>query len=143
MSNRHVFLTSIGFVVVGRQEFFGVMEAIRSGLAVIQVRRGDLFGVVVGVFAGGESVLFDESVVGSAGQGEVVDVGAVGGLPALDVVDLAVVGGGVASRFGAATVLGMTVPVVRPRQTDARSAGSAQVMPPRAQALTARGMSFV
>jgi len=58
---------SIGFVVVGCQEFLGVMEAIGSGLAVIQVRRGYPFGVAVGVFAGGESAFLDESVVGSAG----------------------------------------------------------------------------
>ena len=109
MWNMRVFWTSIGFVVVGCQEFLGVMEGVRSGLAVIQVRWGYPFGVAVGVFAGGESALFDESVVGSAGQGELIDVGAVGGLPALDVVDLAVVRGGVASRLGAATVLGVDV----------------------------------
>ena len=69
-----------------------MMEGIRFGLAAVQVRRWDPFGVAVGVFAGGPTFL-DESVVRSAGQGQFVDVGAAGGLPALDVVDLAVVRG--------------------------------------------------
>jgi len=53
-----------------------VMEAVRSGLAMIQVRRRYPFGFAMGVFAGGESALLDEPVVGSAGQGQFVDVGA-------------------------------------------------------------------
>ena len=32
-----------------------MMEGVGSGLAVVQVGRGDPFGVAVGVFAGGES----------------------------------------------------------------------------------------
>ena len=86
-----------------------MMEGVRSGAAVIGVRRWYPFGVAVGVFAGGESAFFDESVVGSAGQGPFVDVGAAGGLPATYVMDLAVVSGGIAARLGAATVLGKNV----------------------------------
>ena len=93
-----------------------MVEGIRSGLAVVQMRRWYPFGVAVGVFAGGESAVLDEPVVRATSQGEVVDVGAVGGLPALDVMDLAVVGGRIAAGLRAATVVGMNVPTVHPRQ---------------------------
>ncbi|ARG57434.1 hypothetical protein B1T43_17925 [Mycobacterium kansasii] len=58
------------------------MIAIRSRLSAVQLRWRDPFGVAVGVFAGGPA-FFDESVVDSAGQGQLVDVGAAGGLPRL------------------------------------------------------------
>ena len=67
-----------------------MVEGVDSGLPVVQVWWWYPFGVAFGVFAGGPA-FFGESVVGSAGQGEVVDVGAVGFGPAFHVVDLAVV----------------------------------------------------
>src|SRR5437588_7567007 len=92
------------FVVVP-YEFFGVVEGVDPRLPVIQAGWWDPFGVAVGVFAGGPA-FFGESVVGSAGQGEVVDIGATGFGPAPDVVDLGVVERGGAARLGASAFLG-------------------------------------
>jgi hypothetical protein len=97
---------SIGFVVVGCQEFFGVVVGVDARLPVVEVRRWDPFGFAFGVFAGGPA-FFGEPVVRTAGQGEVVDVGAPGLSPALDVVDLAVVGGRVTARLRTPTILGI------------------------------------
>ena len=66
-----------------------MMEGVGSWLAVVQMRRRDPFGVAVGAFSGGP-VFVDESVVGSAGEGELVDVGGVGSGPPFDVMDFAV-----------------------------------------------------
>ena len=97
-----------------------MVEVVDAGLAVVEVGWWDPFGVAVGVFSGGPA-LFGEAVVGSAGQGQGVDVGATGARPAVDVVDLGPVAGDVATRLGAATVLGMNVEVMHPNQ-DGRSA---------------------
>ncbi|BBY60139.1 hypothetical protein MSAR_32750 [Mycolicibacterium sarraceniae] len=65
-------------------------------------------GVAVGECAGVPAAGFDEVVVGWAGQAEVVDIGVAAVFPVLGgVVDAAVVAGGVATRSGAAAVLGV------------------------------------
>src|ERR1700761_6243828 len=82
------------------------MERVDPGLAVVEVRRGDPFGVAVGVFAGGPAVR-GEFVVRAAAESQVVDVGdGVGGV-GVGVVDFAEVGGHGAAREGAATVFGV------------------------------------
>jgi hypothetical protein len=65
----------------------------------------------------------DDAVLGAAPERQVADVGAFADGVAGDVMHLGVIPGDRASRCRAATVLGMNVPVVRPRW-DARSAGS-------------------
>ena len=92
-------------VVVAKQEFFGMVERIDTGLPEIQVRWWDPFGVGVLVFAGSPA-LFGHFVVGAAGLGEVVDVGdGVGGV-GVAVVGFAEVGGHGAARERAAAVFG-------------------------------------
>ena len=54
-----------------------MVKRIGSWLPVVEMRRGDPFGVAVGAFAGGPAAGFDQWVIGAAGQGKLVDVGAV------------------------------------------------------------------
>ena len=82
------------------------MEGVGSWLAVIQMRWRDPFGVAVRAFSGGP-VFVNESVVGSASEGELVDIGGVGGCPIFDVVDFAEVPGYVAAGRRTPTVFGV------------------------------------
>ncbi|KZS82623.1 hypothetical protein A4G31_04870 [Mycobacterium persicum] len=67
-------------VVAVAEESFGLVVSVGAGLSAIEVRRRYPFGIASGVLAGAPAI-FGESVVDSAGQGEVVDVGAPGGGP--------------------------------------------------------------
>src|ERR1700735_415624 len=93
------------FVLFAKQ-LFGMMERVRSGLPVIQVRRRDPFGVALAIFAGGPA-LFGEFVVGAAGQGEVIDVGGVSFSPRADMMDLGEIARDVAVGERAAAVFGV------------------------------------
>ena len=75
-------------------------------LAVVQMRWRDPFRVAVGAFSGGPLVA-DESVVGSASEGELVDVGGVGGGPVFDMVNVAKVPGYVAAGRRTSAVFGV------------------------------------
>jgi hypothetical protein len=55
-------------IVVVAEEFFGVVESVDTGLAVVQVRWWDPLSVASLVFAGGPAV-FGDFVLGAAGQG--------------------------------------------------------------------------
>ena len=65
-----------------------MVVCVRPGLAVVEMCGWYPFGVTIGAFSGGP-VFVDESVVGSAGEGELVDVGGVGGGPVFDMMDFA------------------------------------------------------
>ena len=66
------------------------------------------FGAAVFAFTGGPALLFDGTVIGTAGQSQPVDVGfSVVGGPAIDVVNLAPIAGRGAARLGAAPLEGM------------------------------------
>jgi hypothetical protein len=58
-------LWSVVFVVA--EEFFGMAVRIGAGLAVVEVRRWDPFGISALVFAGSPALLGD-FVLGAAGQ---------------------------------------------------------------------------
>src|ERR1700676_146833 len=78
---------------------------VHPGLAGIQVWWRDPLGAAIFAFPGGPSALFDQAVVGTAGQGEFGDVGgSVVFGPAVDVVGLTPVARGGAARPGAAAV---------------------------------------
>ena len=67
-----------------------MVERVGAGLAVVEMRWRDPFGVTPGVFAGGPAAV-EEFVVGSASQGELVDIGATGGGPLPYMMDLAAI----------------------------------------------------
>ena len=92
-------------VVFGREVFLGVVVVVDAGLAGVEVGWWEPFGAAVFAFAGYPAALFDQAVIGSAGQGEVVDVGlAVVGGPAVEVVGLGPVARCGAARSGAPPV---------------------------------------
>ena len=75
-----------------------MVKGVGSRLSVVEVGRGDPFGVAVGAFSGGPAAGFDQWAVGPAGQGQCVDVGAMGGGPLFDMMDFAPVSRDVAAR---------------------------------------------
>jgi hypothetical protein len=76
-----------------------------AGLAVVEVRWRDPFGVAVGAFSGGPAAGFDQPMMGSAGEGEVVHARGPTCRELVDVVDFAEVAGHVAAGRCTATVL--------------------------------------
>lgn len=88
----------VATIFVPAQQILGVMEGVGSRLPAIEMRRRYPFGIAVGAFSGGPTLL-EQPVMRAAGQGELVDVGAMSPGPIFDVVHLAVVAGDVAARM--------------------------------------------
>src|SRR5215217_4443335 len=100
-----------------------MVVVVDAGLAGVEVWWWDPFGAAVLTFSCGPAALFDEAVVGSAGQGELVGIRlTVLFGPAVDVVDLAPV-----ARCGAA---GSGAAAVQRVQHDALPGGGEAFSPP-------------
>src|ERR1700758_303218 len=92
-------------VFVGDEVAVGVVEVVDPGLAGVEVGRWEPLGAAVFPFSGAPAGLFDELVVGGAGQGERGDIGgAVVGGPAVDMVGFTPVARRGAAGSRAATV---------------------------------------
>ena len=85
-----------------------MVVVVHPGLTGVEVGGWEPLGAAVFTFSGAPAGLFDESVVGWAGQGERVDVGgAVVGGPAVDMVGFTPVARRGAAGFCAAAVFGV------------------------------------
>lgn len=102
---------AVGAVVVAGfvEQSFGVVKAVGSGPAAVDVRWWQPFGFAGSVFVGLPATGSDESVVSTARGGQVVDSGVAAVGVGDDMVDVAKVAGYVAAGMAAAAVARKTL----------------------------------